>query len=273
MGWFDDNHWAGEAYDFGFGYMCGGRDLDAYEFSRAAHRQPDGHYEPGTRKCSKCLKFKTKKDFNREEAAKPANKRICDECGPGLPSDIGCMKVAELKKELGSRRLSTAGARDDLIDRLKHDIARKERLEKRKVREGSGAPASQKRRKTSAPPADAAPCDASIETQDHTCSESKSSDEEEVMKLLARATKKGKQLEAAKYLWRCAQEGQTIDKIQRPISTAVLLATLAKFPGFDVVKFEADCHSELIKGDAGKHKPPEPKRAKVNNGSYRAAGA
>ena len=25
MGWFDDNHWAGEAYDFGFGYMCGGR--------------------------------------------------------------------------------------------------------------------------------------------------------------------------------------------------------------------------------------------------------
>ena len=28
MGWFDDNHWAGEAYDFGFGYMCGGRGLD-----------------------------------------------------------------------------------------------------------------------------------------------------------------------------------------------------------------------------------------------------
>ena len=23
MGWFDDNHWAGEAYDFGSGYMCG----------------------------------------------------------------------------------------------------------------------------------------------------------------------------------------------------------------------------------------------------------
>eukprot|EP00746_Dinoflagellata_sp_MGD_P045983 gnl/MRDRNA2_/MRDRNA2_213052_c0_seq1.p1 gnl/MRDRNA2_/MRDRNA2_213052_c0~~gnl/MRDRNA2_/MRDRNA2_213052_c0_seq1.p1 ORF type:complete len:459 (-),score=103.32 gnl/MRDRNA2_/MRDRNA2_213052_c0_seq1:132-1508(-) len=24
MGWFDDNHWAGEAYNFGMGYMCGG---------------------------------------------------------------------------------------------------------------------------------------------------------------------------------------------------------------------------------------------------------
>lgn len=24
MGWFDDNHWAGEAYNFGTGYMCGG---------------------------------------------------------------------------------------------------------------------------------------------------------------------------------------------------------------------------------------------------------
>ena len=22
MGWFDDNHWAGEAYDFGTGYMA-----------------------------------------------------------------------------------------------------------------------------------------------------------------------------------------------------------------------------------------------------------
>jgi hypothetical protein len=25
MGWFDDNHWAGSAYDFGSGYMCQGR--------------------------------------------------------------------------------------------------------------------------------------------------------------------------------------------------------------------------------------------------------
>ena len=30
MGWFDDNHWAGEAYDFGFGYMCGGYGLSHF---------------------------------------------------------------------------------------------------------------------------------------------------------------------------------------------------------------------------------------------------
>jgi hypothetical protein len=183
------------------------------------------------------------------------------------------MKVAELKKELGSRRMSTAGTRDDLIDRLRHDIERKERQEKRKVREDSSAPASQKKRKTFAPPADSATCDASIESQDGSCSNSNSSDEEKVMKLLAKATEKGKQWEAAKYLWTCAQEGQTIVKIKRPISTAVLLAALAKLPGFDLVKFEADCHSELVTGAAVKHKLPEPKRARENNESYRAAGA
>ena len=43
MGWFDDNHWAGEAYDFGFGYMCGGRGL-AEEARLARHWDSDNSY-------------------------------------------------------------------------------------------------------------------------------------------------------------------------------------------------------------------------------------
>lgn len=44
MGWFDDNHWAGEAYDFGFGYMCGGRGL-AEEARLARHWDSDNSYD------------------------------------------------------------------------------------------------------------------------------------------------------------------------------------------------------------------------------------
>eukprot|EP00966_Prymnesium_polylepis_P131326 3037411-Prymnesium_polylepis.1 len=134
MGWFDDNHWAGSAYDFGFGYMCGGRGLDA----SAAHRQANGHYEPGTRKCSSCSKFKTTKDFNREEAAKPAHKRVCNACGPGIPSNLDCMKVAEIKKELEKRFLSTTGRKDDLLDRLEAAL------------DTAGGPAASKKRKADA---------------------------------------------------------------------------------------------------------------------------
>ena len=77
MGWFDDNHWAGEAYDFGFGYMCGGHGTNNY----SSHRNPiNNHYTAGTRKCGECKVFKTKKDFTAEQAARPAGSRVCKVC-------------------------------------------------------------------------------------------------------------------------------------------------------------------------------------------------
>ena len=58
MGWFDDNHFAGEAYDFGNGYMCGGRGGSSSSNRYASN----GHYKKGTRKCSRCQEFKTTKN-------------------------------------------------------------------------------------------------------------------------------------------------------------------------------------------------------------------
>ena len=59
-------------------------------------------YAAGTRKCSKCKVFKTKKDFNKEQAALPASKRICNACGAPLPHDLSLLTVAQLKQSLGS---------------------------------------------------------------------------------------------------------------------------------------------------------------------------
>ena len=138
MGWFDDNHWAGEAYDFGMGYMARGghgypsgaprhwRQLAGMLHSArtAPHRDPfTDHYVKGTRKCSQCRAFKTTKDFNREEAAKPANRRVCNTCGPPLPRDVNALKVDALKKELESRGLSTSGTKAALVDRLETVLA------------------------------------------------------------------------------------------------------------------------------------------------------
>jgi hypothetical protein len=57
----------------------------------------DGHYEPGTRKCSKCKEFKTKADFNKEQSAKTAAKRVCNQCGAPVPKDLTVLTVPQLK--------------------------------------------------------------------------------------------------------------------------------------------------------------------------------
>ena len=68
-----------------------------------------GYYEAGARKCSVCQEMKTKKDFNAEEAAKPASKRCCNECGAGLPKDLSKTTVVQLKAELTKRGLPVTG--------------------------------------------------------------------------------------------------------------------------------------------------------------------
>ena len=137
MGWFDDNHWAGEAYDFGMGYMARGGHGDPsgaprnwrqrgmlHSVRTAPHRDPfTDHYVKGTRKCSQCRALKTTKDFNREEAAKPPHRRVCNTCGPPLPRDVNALKVDALKKELESRELSTSGTKAALVDRLEAVLA------------------------------------------------------------------------------------------------------------------------------------------------------
>ena len=109
MGWFDDNHYAGEAYNFGMGYSslflspAGSSDdnSDDYGYSpysddepyygeyfryRAAAMQVGGRsavtgkYFFGTRKCSVCLRLKTKSDFSADEADQSAAKRCCTTC-------------------------------------------------------------------------------------------------------------------------------------------------------------------------------------------------
>jgi hypothetical protein len=153
MGWFDDNHWAGEAYDFGMGYMAragyspeaGLSDDDYGDYGRSAyrfgggsskynssshntynsssHRGYDGNYLPGTRKCSCCSKLKDKSDFNKEEAAKPAKKRVCLECSGGaLPKDLNKCLVVDLKKELTKRGLATTGLKAALVSRLQNAV-------------------------------------------------------------------------------------------------------------------------------------------------------
>ena len=120
MGWFDDNHWAGEAYDWNWRQFAG----MLHSVRTAPHRDPiTDHYVKGTRKCSQCRAFKTTKDFNREENAKPAHRRVCNTCGPPLPRDVSALKVDALKKELESRGLSTSGTKAALVDRLEAALA------------------------------------------------------------------------------------------------------------------------------------------------------
>ena len=84
-----------------------------------------GHYAPGTRKCSVCQEFKTKKDFNAEEAAKPASKRCCYACGAAsglLPTDLAKLTVVKLKEELQKRGLETSGLKAALVSRLQRVV-------------------------------------------------------------------------------------------------------------------------------------------------------
>ena len=76
MGWFND--YGPGAAEAEFGY---------YMSKYPAHRDPfDGHYVAGTRKCSRCSTFKTKKDFTIEQANKPASVRICKQCAKSAPN-------------------------------------------------------------------------------------------------------------------------------------------------------------------------------------------
>jgi len=60
MGWWND-----------YGPGAAEAEFDHYMSKYPAHRDPfDGHYVTGTRKCSRCSTFKTKKDFTIEQANK-----------------------------------------------------------------------------------------------------------------------------------------------------------------------------------------------------------
>jgi len=116
MGWFDDNHWAGEAYNFGLGYMARSSCAEPYGaprghrkvsrlLSHGVHTHDDGYdgraqripalsaerttggrnaltgkFFYGTRKCSVCSEFKMKGDFEPEEVDESAEKRCCMSC-------------------------------------------------------------------------------------------------------------------------------------------------------------------------------------------------
>ena len=114
MGWYQDQH--GDAED----------EMKAYydtNLAPRAHRNPaNDHYVKGTRKCSRCLQLKTAKDFNLEEKAKAANRRVCNACGPPLPKDVRTLKVDALRDELTKRGLATDGKKDDLVERLEHAL-------------------------------------------------------------------------------------------------------------------------------------------------------
>ena len=97
MGWYNDLNWAAEHFE------------NSYSPGKGRRMDGSGYYETGARKCSVCQEMKTKKDFNAEEAAKPASKRCCNECGAGLPKDLSKTTVVQLKAELTKRGLPVTG--------------------------------------------------------------------------------------------------------------------------------------------------------------------
>ena len=115
MGWFDDNHWAGEAYDFGRGYMARSAFSEPYgaprghrAVSRSWAKADDyygrasygygggaastvggrnaltGKFFYGTRKCSVCCELKVEADFDAAEANESAAKRCCLVCSRAI---------------------------------------------------------------------------------------------------------------------------------------------------------------------------------------------
>jgi len=99
-------------------------DDDFAASSRSSNRDPfTGHHQTGTRKCSKCLEYKTTKDFNKVEAKKPASKRICNACGPPLPSDLSILTVVQIKAELTKHgETNLVGKKAELIARLEQTL-------------------------------------------------------------------------------------------------------------------------------------------------------
>ena len=111
MGWYDDHYGDSALSD-----MYGGGGGDGFEFGSRT-------YAAGTRKCSVCLELKTKADFNKEEAAKPAARRCCNACGCPLPKDLSKLTVVQLKAELSQRGLPLAGLKGVLVERLSAVVA------------------------------------------------------------------------------------------------------------------------------------------------------
>jgi hypothetical protein len=109
MGWFDDNHPMGEAYDCGEGYMCGG----------AGWEEVDGEWQP--RKVSKGPVWKprkapkvkipgvTKKSRNSRKKAKQkeAAKAAFTRAGKTLPKKL---TRGQRKKRNQHQQLATAAA-------------------------------------------------------------------------------------------------------------------------------------------------------------------
>ena len=79
MGWFDD---------YGPGADMDAMDaaLERFGKSRAAFYDAGSQrFEKGTRKCSACCAYKNSKDFTKEEAARPAARRLCKSCAQSAP--------------------------------------------------------------------------------------------------------------------------------------------------------------------------------------------
>ena len=79
MGWFDD---------YGPGADMDAMDaaLERFGKSRAAFYDAGSQrFEKGTRKCSACCAYKKAKDFSKEEAARPAARRLCKSCAQSAP--------------------------------------------------------------------------------------------------------------------------------------------------------------------------------------------
>ena len=127
MGWFDDNHWAGEAYDFGRGYMARSAYSDPYgaprgqklhqravpkRFNRVRDDDYSGYSDYsdygrltggrslatgkfffGTRKCSICSLLKVEADIDIEEADASAANRCCLLCGRAIVQAIQALEA------------------------------------------------------------------------------------------------------------------------------------------------------------------------------------
>ena len=60
--------------------------LERFGKSRAAFYDAGSQrFEKGTRKCSACCAYKKAKDFSKDEAARPAARRLCKSCAQSAP--------------------------------------------------------------------------------------------------------------------------------------------------------------------------------------------